>query len=203
MRRSVLAAALVAVLAGAALSGCSGSDLPASPGQAQVPVDSPELRKLKAQTAIEDCADGASTGGPLPSLTLPCLGGGPDIDLSTLEGPLVVNLWASYCGPCRKEMPALQEFYEQHGEQVPVLGVDYLDRQPMAALELAKRSGVTYPLVADPGGDVNGASPFAVVRGVPWFVFVDAEGHVTNVPGGVESADELVELANEHLGTDL
>ncbi len=70
-------------------------------------------------------------------------------------------------------------------------------------LELAKKSGVTYPLVADSGGAVNGASPFAVVRGVPWFVFVDAEGHVTNVPGGVESADELVELANEHLGTDL
>lgn len=203
MRRALLVAVLATLMAGAALSGCSGSDLPDSPGQAQVPVDSPALQELKAQTDIADCAPGPGSDGPLPDLTLPCLGGGPDVDLATLEGPLVLNLWASYCGPCRKEMPALQEFYEQYGDEVAVLGVDYLDRQPMAALELAKKSGVTYPLVADPGGDINGAAPVSVVRGVPWFVFVDADGNVTNVPGGIESADDLAALANEHLGTDL
>jgi hypothetical protein len=100
-------------------------------------------------------------------------------------------------------MPALQDFYEQYGDRVGVLGVDYQDQQPDAALELAGRLGVTYPLVADPGGDLNARDPMPVIRGVPWLVFLDAEGDVELVPGGIDSADELVELANEHLGTDL
>ena len=194
---------LVAGLATLTLTACSGSDVPAGPGAARVDVDTPELQKLKSETAIEECAPGTGTDGPLPDLTLPCLGGGPDVDLASLRGPLVVNVWGSYCGPCREEMPALQEFYETYGDQVDVVGIDYQDTQPRAALELAKRSGVTYPLVADPGGDINAADPISVIRGVPWFVFVDADGTVTNAAGGVDSADELATLANEHLGTDL
>ena len=194
---------LLVVLAALTLTGCSGSDLPAQPGAARVDVGTEELQQAKARTRVADCEPGPATDGPLPAVTLPCLGGGPDVDLSTLQGPLVVNLWGSYCGPCREEMPALQQFYERYGDRVGVLGIDYQDTQPMAALELARRSGITYPLVADPGGDVNGASPISVVRGVPWFVFVDADGNVSNAPGGVDSATDLARLANEHLGTDL
>ena len=60
-------------------------------------------------------------------------------------------------------MPALQEFYETYGDQVDVVGIDYQDTQPRAALELAA-VGVTYPLVADPGGDINAADPISVIR---------------------------------------
>ena len=194
---------LVAALAALALTGCSGSDLPTQPGAARVDVDTPALQQAKAKTAIEDCAPGTGSGGPLPDLTLPCLGGGPDVDLASLRGPLVVNVWGSYCGPCRQEMPALQEFYDRYGDRVDVVGIDYQDTQPMAAIELARKAGVTYPLVADPGGDINAAAPISVIRGVPWFVFVDADGNVTNAAGGVDSADELAELASEHLGIDL
>jgi thiol-disulfide isomerase/thioredoxin len=145
----------------------------------------------------------APVDGGLPELTLPCLGGGSDVDLASLQGPVIVNLWASYCGPCRKEMPALQEFSEKYGDQVPVIGVDYQDPQPKAALELARKSGVTYPLIADPGGDLNANDPIPVIRGIPMFFFVDADGKVTFLPGGIDSADELVELVDEHLGISL
>ncbi len=144
-----------------------------------------------------------ATAGGLPDLTLPCLGGGPDVDLAGLEGPMVVNLWASWCGPCRKEMPALQEFHETYGDRVSVVGIDYQDQQPAAALDLAKEAGVTYPLLADPGGDLNARDPLPPIRGLPYLLFLDADGELTVVPGGIESADELVDLANEHLGTDL
>jgi thiol-disulfide isomerase/thioredoxin len=202
MRRAVPAALAAALLL---LSGCLSacSDDPAAPGAAKVDVDTPQLREIKAGTAVEECAPGDGADGGLPELTLPCLGGGPDVDLASLEGPMVVNLWASWCGPCKKEMPALQQFYDRYGDQVGVLGVDYQDQQPAAALELAGELGVSYPLVADPGGDLNGRDPLPVVRGVPWLVFLDAEGGIELVPGGVEDAAELVELANEHLGTDL
>lgn len=121
-----------------------------------------------------------------------------DVDLSALRGPLVVNLRASNCGPCRLEMPAIQEFHERHGDRVGVLGIDHQDAQPAAALALARRSGVTYPMVADPGGDINAKSPVPVIRGIPVLAFVTADGDVSAVPGGIESADELVELAQQH-----
>ena len=65
-------------------------------------------------------------------MTLPCLGGGPDVELSSLRGPMVINLWQARCGPCRKEMPALEEFHQQYGDQVAVLGIDFNDVQPGA-----------------------------------------------------------------------
>ncbi|HEU5038412.1 MAG TPA: TlpA disulfide reductase family protein [Nocardioides sp.] len=194
MRRVLPAALAAAVLV---VGGCSADDVP-SPGQSRIDVDTPALHELKQQTDVADCAPGTATDAGLPDLTLPCLGGGPEVDLSTLRGPLVVNLWASNCGPCRQEMPAVQEFHERYGDRVGVLGIDYQDAQPAAALELAKRSGVTYPLVADPGGDINANAPVPVIRGIPVFVFVTADGDVSAVPGGIDSADELVELAQQH-----
>ena len=199
MRHLVPAALVAAVLV---LAGCNADDVK-PPGQSSVDVDTPELQKLKQETDVADCEPGSASDAGLPHLTLPCLGGGPDVDLSTLQGPLIVNLWASNCGPCRQEMPALEEFHQRYGDRVGVLGVDYQDFQPAAALELARRSGVTYPLVADPGGDLNANSPVPVIRGIPMFVFVSADGDVSAVPGGIDSADELVDLANDHLGTDL
>ena len=197
--RKLLAAALVAALLG--LSGCS-DDVP-DPGEAKIDVDTPELRQIKADAGIEACAPGDADDGGLPDLTLPCLGGGPGVDLSSLRGPMVVNLWGSWCGPCRKEMPALEAFHEQYGDQVPVLGIDYQDPQPAAALDLARKSGVTYPLLADPGGDLNANDPLPVIRGLPHLVLLDAQGEVTYVTQPIDSVDDLVDLANEHLGTDL
>lgn len=194
----LLPAALVAALL--LLTACT-DEVPA-PGGSDVAVDTPALRALKAETGVAECAPGDGDGG-LPGVTLPCLGGGPDVDISTLDGPMIVNLWAANCAPCRREMPALQEFHKTYGEQVAVVGIDYQDLQPAAALELARDSGVTYPLLADPGGEINAEEPLPVIRGLPYLVFVTADGGVTAVPGGVDSADELVGLANRHLGTDL
>ena len=199
MRRVLPAALVAAVLL---LSGCT-DDPVAAPAGSDVDVDTAKLRELKADAGVEDCTPGADTDGGMPDLTLPCLGGGSDVDLAGLEGPMVINLWASWCAPCRAEMPALQAFHERYGEQVGVLGIDYQDPQPVQALELARETGATYPLLADPGGDLNAREPVPVIRGLPYLLFLDGDGGLAVVPGGVESARELVDLANEHLGTDL
>jgi thiol-disulfide isomerase/thioredoxin len=200
--RKALLAALLAVL----LSGCtSGTGIDVRPPDVQV--DTPELREVKARIGMDDCTPGAGepVEGGLPEVSLPCLGGGPDVDLSALRGPMVINLWQANCGPCKKEMPALEEFHQRHGDRVAVLGIDFNDVHPGGALALAEETGATYPSLADPGGDLMVEEAFAVARrGMPAFVFVDADGAVVGqVSGGVESVAEVEELVVDQLGIEL
>lgn len=200
MRRALLAV-LVAVLL--PLAACNEDDLP---GQAKIDVDTPELRHLKQNAGVEACAPGSSDAvdNGLPDLTLPCLGGGPDVDLATLRGPMVVNVWASWCAPCRTELPIYQHFYEQYGDQVAVLGVDWQDPQPAAALDLVASSGVTYPLLADPQDSLSGSDPVPNLSGIPFVAFVDAHGEVVHQEFvAITSEDQLVRLVEENLGVTL
>jgi cytochrome c biogenesis protein CcmG/thiol:disulfide interchange protein DsbE len=89
----------------------------------------------------------------LPSLSLGCLGTGPVVNLAALGGPVLVNLWASWCGPCRKEMPSLQAAFDSHGAKIQFLGVDTEDDRNSANDFLAA-FGVHYPQVSDARGDL-------------------------------------------------
>ena len=188
------------------------SGLPAPPVRTRVEVDTPELRAAKADAGIDDCpapgdvaAASAAPGADdlraseLPPLTLECLGGGPDTVLSSVTGPAVVNLWASWCTPCEKELPILARLDEQAGDRLTVLGVDYQDPDPEAALDLLAASGVTYPQLADPGGSL---ADQLKILGLPGTVFVDAEGVATFVNAAFDSDEELAALVREHTGVD-
>lgn len=173
------------------------------PPVSDVKVDTPKLRELKAKAGMPDCpestAGAAAVGGGLPDITLPCLGGGRDVTLSGLTGrPTVVNLWASWCDPCREELPLLQEFATSAEGTVDVVGVDFTDTRPEAALELARRAGVTYPSMADVDGELK--RPLRV-RGLPWTVLVDADGRIVHtLSGQIHSIEELDQAVEEHLG---
>jgi thiol-disulfide isomerase/thioredoxin len=201
----VLVAVLVAVAVLALTTACDPDDVPV-PNESNVDFDTPALREAKRAAGVADCAPGTGkpVDGGLPAITLPCLGGGPDVDLSTLRGPLVVTLWAQSCGPCRTEMPILQGFYEEYGERVGVLGIDYVDTLPGGAIALMDDTGARYPSVADIDGALSAQGPFPVIRGLPYLAFVDADGVVTHIRSGdVESADELEVLVEDHLGIRL
>jgi cytochrome c biogenesis protein CcmG/thiol:disulfide interchange protein DsbE len=149
-------------------------------------------------------ADAPERPETLPDVTLAGFDGGEAVDLGELRGPVLVNLWASWCGPCREEMPLLEEFHQRHGDRVSVLGIDYQDAQPAKAAELVAASGVTYPLVTDPDGTINGQGAFPQLRGLPFWALVDADGTVTHLKAGeVRSVDEIVALAEEHLEVSL
>lgn len=201
-RASAALAALVA--ASVLLTACDG----AAPALAcKVDVSSPDLVEDRVAAGIADCdvlapaADVSAPGADLPDLSLDCLGGTSSLSLSDVRGPALINFWASNCGPCRDELPALQEFHEQYGDQVTVLGVDYLETYPGAAIDLARQSGVTYPSLADACGDL--AETELVIQGLPQFVLVGADGSVRQSAGGVESVSEIVEMVDEFLGIDL
>ncbi len=204
--RAVAAAALVVALAGCAPTETTDPTQAAREMGAKVDVDTAQLREIKADAGITDCApgDGGKVEGGLPDLTLPCLGGGPDVDLTTLRGPMVVNLWAAWCTPCRRELPVLQEFHERYGDEVAMLGIDYNDTQPKQALELARKSGVTYPLLADPAIRLDDKDPFPVLRGLPFLALVDADGRVVHQEFvAIEAVDQLDDLVEGHLGVTL
>lgn len=200
MRRLFGAGAVVLLLA----TGCS-PDTAAGPGESRVAVDTPELRAQKAEIGIRDCVAGTGepVDGGLPEITLQCLGGGPSVDLSTLRGPLVINLWYAACAPCEKELPALAEFDEEYGDEVPLLGIDS-GVWPELELEKARSTGVRYPQLADPGSDLWAHDPFPVRAAYPFLGFIDEDGRmVAHQAGGIESSDELVDLVQQHLGIRL
>ena len=202
--RHVLAALLLGVVTGCSV-GTPPADEPGAGATAQqtnVDVDTPELREAKAAAGIEPCRPGPGTGpppsDPLPDVTLPCLGGGPAVSLPDVRGPVVVNLFAQWCEPCRDELPYYQRLHEEGGGDVRVLGIDYLDTQPGGAIALAKATGVTFPLLADPDGALRSELR---VRGLPGVVLVDADGDVAHVEYTViRSYRQLTDLVDEHLG---
>lgn len=195
MRPVLLALLATAVL----LTGCDQGE---TASRCNVDVDTPELRELKASAGIEDCPPGDGDANDLPDVEIPCLGGGTAGSLAAIEGPAVVNFWASNCGPCRKEMPALAEFDRRYGDQVAVVGVDFLETYPEAALDLAARSEVTYPSYADPCGDLQ--EDGLPVNALPVFAFVAEDGSTEfSAEGGIDSVDQIVDLAERKLGIEL
>jgi cytochrome c biogenesis protein CcmG/thiol:disulfide interchange protein DsbE len=90
----------------------------------------------------------------LLDLNLPCLTAGPAINPARLGGrTVVVNLWATWCQPCRQEMPMLQAAHKRYGDRVRFLGVNTKDRPDWAG-EFLEEIKVTYPEVVDGDGQL-------------------------------------------------
>jgi cytochrome c biogenesis protein CcmG/thiol:disulfide interchange protein DsbE len=134
----------------------------------------------------------------LPDVTLPCLGNGPDVRLADLRGPLLVNVWAQWCGPCRKEAPYLAELNAKAGDKVKLIGIDYIDTRPDLAVRFAVEQGWDYPHVADREKQIQQGLK---IGGPPLTAFVDARGAVVYVHRApFTSQQELDQLVREKLG---
>lgn len=200
------AALLLAVLAGCGTDssgggGQSGAPLADEPSS-KVNVATAEMVAAKKASKVEACRAGPASGGGLPSIKLACLGGGESVDLASFEGPMVINLFQGFCAPCKEEMPALQSFYQTYGDEVPVIGIDVMDTVPGVALEEAISRGVTFPMYADPSGDLQGGPLTA--RAVPATYVLSSSGEVELLQmGGMTSATQVKELVEKKLGIEL
>ena len=136
-----------------------------------------------------------------PDFRLTLLGGG-EVALSELRGQVViVNLWASWCPPCRAEMPALQEVYEAYGElglEILAVNTTYQDSQAAAA-RFVEEYGLTFPIPLDQTGEV---SRHYLLRALPTSFFIDRDGVIRNVVIGGPMSKTTIQTTVESLLRD-
>jgi thiol-disulfide isomerase/thioredoxin len=191
MRRVARRVAVAGLVMTAALSGCTeGGGTAAGPST--------------ATSALQACptqADAHAQGAELlPPLTFACPGGG-SLDLGLAPGkPTVLNLWGSWCTPCREELPVLQQFADSAAGQVRVVGLISKDGRPQAE-SFAADARVTFPSAFDADGELMTQLG---LNGLPYTYFLDADGGLVYTQvGPVTSVDELRALAAEHFGVQL
>lgn len=139
-------------------------------------------------------APAAEVGRPAPAFRLRTPDG-PATELTDYRGQYVLlNFWASWCGPCRGETPALQAFFERQSPGLVVVGVNQQEGAGTAR-EFADGFGVTYPIALDTDGQVSSA--YRVSTGLPVSFLVDPEGVIRDVHLGALTDDDLAELAAE------
>jgi peroxiredoxin len=137
-------------------------------------------------TTVSDAANSSGlepapiAGHPAPDFTLRTLNG-EQVSLSDFRGqPVIINFWATWCGPCRIEMPEFQEAFAEHqADGLIVLGVNLTERDSVNAVPgFLDEFGLTFPVVLDEGGEV--ANTYKVF-GQPASIFVDQNGDVHQV----------------------
>lgn len=197
-----LAYLLVPVLLG--LAGCTAAaepDRPAAPAaRAERPSPFDDCAALTTAPASAAATPAGKAGDRLPELTLSCFTGGTPVAMRDVKGPAVVNVWASWCLPCRKELPAFQRLHERAAGRFQVIGVNTRDSRG-SAQSFGEDFGIRFPMLVDQGD--------AFERGLrrnafPLTVLLGSDGRIRHIEatGALDDA-RLTELVRTHLGVDV
>lgn len=145
-------------------------------------------------TAEEDAAADAKAAGKAAPLnfTLKDMNG-VDVKLAAFKGkPIVLNFWATWCGPCRAEIPSLVELntrYGQEGKDVVILGISVDD--PVEKLKpYAAQMKMNYPVLVGAGRD-DVQDAFGPLWGIPVTVFIDRDGKIAKKHSGIASKEQF------------
>jgi hypothetical protein len=175
MRVQLRTVSVVGALALSLMVGACGRDLPPSAlvGASSIP---------------------AADREPMPSISGPTLDGA-SLDLASLRGKIVVlNSWASWCGPCTDEAPQIAEFrHNSDPAKVAVVGLDVTDKSGDAKDFVAKY-GITYPSIVDPEGALLATIPGVPPAALPSTVIIDADGRIAGRVIGATTAQQLRDL---------
>lgn len=200
-RVSAAAVAVLMLLAGCTITRVEEPSASSDP--TFVPATQAEVLQARKAAGIAACPESSETVAArpdgLPDLTLDCLGGDSTVRLAGLRGkPMVINLWAQWCDPCRQEAPYLRRFADEAAGKVDVMGIDITDPLPDKAIEFAAASGWRYPHLVDREGLLSRSMQ---VPGIPVTLLVNAEGRIVyRHTGPFTSAQQVRDLVSEQLG---
>ena len=134
------------------------------------------------------------------SIMLDCLDGTDGASINGIKGPAIINVWGSWCGPCKEEMPVLRSFYEKAQGKLALIGVDVEEASIEDGREFVENYGITWPNLYD----ADGKSRAYFGMGVPVTWFIAADGNVAYKHIGViKSEKELISMASKYLGVKL
>ena len=186
MRRLAVAFAL-------ALTACTGN----GGGNGDEPMPMIAIDACPAPDELLSPAEEPTSGQRLPDVTLACLGHPGEVRMRALgKVPTVVNLWGSWCFPCKEEMPEFQQVHSALGDKVRFLGVDTNDFE-RAARTAIQNASISYANVVDKDQVVKRA---VNARGMPTTILVGADGRIENVHVGQLTGAELRDLIEKHFG---
>lgn len=178
------------------LAGCLSRDRSASTSSAVGESDGSAEADGEQDAIVSDLPPAPKRGHPAPQFTLATLGGG-EVALADLRGkPVILNFWASWCGPCRIEMPHLQKAHEEQGKEVAVVGINLTQRENSFddVSAFVGAFGLSFPVALDEEGDV---AKLYEVRGQPASVFINADGTIHTVFYGPVTQDFIEEQIAE------
>ncbi|CAM3675514.1 TlpA disulfide reductase family protein [Cohnella lubricantis] len=137
-------------------------------------------------------------GAVAPAFTLKGMDGG-SYSLAKFRGkPVVLNFWASWCGPCREEAPLLTKLYQEHGSDLRIVAVNLTDVDSKKdAQQFAAAFGFKFPVLFDESGK---AADSYRIRPIPTTFFIDAQGVIQDGVLGAMTWDELDKRAERLLG---
>jgi thiol-disulfide isomerase/thioredoxin len=153
-------------------------------------------KPMSSKGEVVDCIDVKHVAAKAGDTSLNCLTGTEKISVESLRGPLIVNVWGSWCGPCAEEIPVFVDFHHQANGKVKLLGIAVEEAKPQDSKDFIIANGMTWPNLYD----AKGITRATFGMGVPVTWFIDKQGTVVyKHVGVVNSTDELIDLTAKYL----
>lgn len=206
----VVVAALVVALwprGGDEPSATSPSPQAPTSGVTDAGASADEIAQARTAAALAACPSGTGpAAGVLAGVSVPCMADGQAIDLGAVTAgkPLVINMWAVWCLPCRRELPLFDELAAASGDRLNVLAVHAREgaEKEFFVLKFLQELKAHLPVVTDPRGDI--AKAVAAPRVFPSTVMIRADGTVAAVlPRVFDTYEDLTASVRDHLGVDV
>ena len=134
------------------------------------------------------------------SIVLDCLDGTDGASINGIKGPAIINVWGSWCAPCKEEMPILRSFYEKAQGKLALIGVDVEEASIEDGRKFVENYGITWPNLYDADG--KSRAYFGMGVPVTWFIAADGSVAYKHI-GVIKSEKELISMASKYLGVKL